>query len=124
MPKAKKTPKTDELYIIGACFQGEIDAEADDPDYDLDRWAAPQYGWTTRELTDEKIAKIKKYMENEHVEAMGEDEDRESLNWIDTGWVEPKNKFDRSYRRFILKLEDEVIGMVVAQRVPTEYGFD
>lgn len=113
-----------DLYVIGQAFQAEVDAEADDPSFDLEAFASPQLSWTTTELTDEKLEKAKREAEVEYVEAIGDDTTAD-LEWEDKGWEKPKKEypFYRPSRKLILRDGREVVGMIVIQKIPLEYGW-
>lgn len=105
------------IYVASHATLGELEAEQDDPSFDLESMASPQLVGVAIKMTSEWVDLMKASLMDELAYELegGELEP----TWHTTGWNEVDGRDGRrSNQVWDLKLGDEVIGKLVIQRVP------
>lgn len=104
------------IYIASHATIGELEAEQDDPSFDLESMASPQLVGVAMKMTSDWVDLMKASLFDE---VMSEGEYGGELHWVTTGWNEVDGRDGRrSNQVWDLMDGDEEVGKLVIQRVP------
>lgn len=104
------------IYIASHATLGELEAEQDDPSFDLESMASPQLVSVAMKMTSDWVDLMKASLFDE---VMSDGEYDEELTWKTAGWNEVDGRDGRrSNQVWDLMDGEEIVGKLVIQRVP------